>query len=125
MLSQEYRLKKMKDFEILFNEGRFVAGKILNAKIWKIEPEKYPKRAYQISDLKIGFVASVKHEKKAVGRNRVKRQMREVVRLLVKDEKIKSGYFIAFLSTPKTFGAEYDDIASDITSILTKSRILR
>ncbi len=124
MLSQEYRLKKMKDFEILFAEGRFVTGKLLNAKIWKIEPEKYPKRGYNTHDLKIGFVASVKHEKKAVGRNRVKRQMREVVRLLVKENKIKSGYFIGFLSTPKVFGTEYAEIASDIELILKKARVL-
>ena len=89
MLPKEYRLKQMKDFEILFKEGRFVAGRIVNAKIWKIEPEKYPKRGYQDTDLKVGFVASVEHEKRAVARNRVKRQMRESVRLLVKDNKIK------------------------------------
>ncbi|HRH23810.1 MAG TPA: ribonuclease P protein component [Candidatus Magasanikbacteria bacterium] len=59
-----------------------------------------------------------------MGRNRVKRQMREVVRLLLKDNRIKTGYFIAFLSTPKLFGAEYADIAKDIESILKKARLL-
>lgn len=124
MLLQEHRLKKMKDFEILFKEGKFVSGNIIGAKMWKIDPTKYPKRGYVETDLKIGFVASVKHEKKAVGRNRVKRQMREAVRLLLKDNKIKKGYFIAFLSTPKLFGAEYTDIARDIESILKKARLL-
>lgn len=124
MLSDVFRLKKMKDFEILFAEGKFVSGAIVGAKIWKIDPTKYPKRGYVQNDLKIGFVASVKHEKKAVGRNRVKRQMREVVRLLLKDNRIKTGYFIAFLSTPKLFGAEYVDIAQDIESILKKARLL-
>ncbi len=124
MLQEENRLKRMKDFEILFKEGRFVAGALVNAKIWKIDPEKYPKRGYSVNDLKIGFVASVKHEKKAVGRNRAKRQMREVVRLLLKDKKIKPGYVIGFLSTPKVFGAEYTEISSDIESILRKARIL-
>lgn len=114
----------MKDFEILFSEGRFVPGNLINAKVWKIDPAKYPKRGYSVTDLKIGFVASVKHEKKAVGRNRAKRQMREVVRLLLKDNKIKAGYMIAFLSTPKVFGAEYTDIANDIESIFKKARLL-
>lgn len=124
MLSQEYRLKRMKDFEILFKEGGFVPGSLVNAKVWKIEPAKYPKRGYSAEDLKIGFVASVKHEKKAVGRNRAKRQMREVVRLLLKDGRIKTGYMIAFLSTPKLFVAEYLDISKDIESILRKARLL-
>lgn len=124
MLTEQYRLKKMKDFEILFKEGVFVSGNIVGAKIWKVDPATYPKRGYAKTDLKIGFVASVKHEKKAVGRNRVKRQMREVVRLLLKDGRIKEGYFIAFLSTPKLFGAEYTDIGRDIESILKKARLL-
>jgi ribonuclease P protein component len=124
MLTEQYRLKKMKDFEILFKEGVFVSGNIVGAKIWKVDPATYPKRGYAKTDLKIGFVASIKHEKKAVGRNRVKRQMREVVRLLLKDSRIKEGYFIAFLSTPKLFGAEYTDIARDIESILKKARLL-
>lgn len=124
MIPDHNRLKRMKDFEILFKEGKFVSGNIIGAKIWKIDPTKYPKRGYVETDLKIGFVASVKHEKKAVGRNRVKRQMREVVRLLVKDGRIKSGYFIAFLSTPKLIGAEYEAIAEDIESILKKARVL-
>ncbi len=114
----------MKDFEILFAEGRFVVGSLMNAKIWKIDPSKFPKRGYKENDLKIGFVASVKHEKKAVGRNRVKRQMREVVRLLVKEGQIRSGYFIAFLSTPKLFDADYIQIKTDIESILKKGRLL-
>jgi len=113
----------MKDFEILFKEGRFVAGRIVNAKIWKIEPEKYPKRGYQDTDLKVGFVASVKHEKRAVARNRVKRQMRESVRLLVKDNKIKKGNFIAFLSTPAVFSATTAEISQDIELVLKKARL--
>ena len=55
MLPKEYRLKRMKDFEILFKEGWFVNDEFLTAKIWKITPEKYPKRDYKEDDLKIGF----------------------------------------------------------------------
>ncbi len=124
MLPHEFRLTRMKDFEILFAEGRFIVGKVVNAKIWKIDPDKYPKRGYTDTDLKIGFVASVKHEKKAVGRNRVKRQMREVVRLLLKDGRIREGHVIAFLSTPKLFSADFATISADIESILKKARLL-
>ncbi len=124
MLPHEFRLTRMKDFEILFAEGRFVAGSVVNAKIWKIDPEKYPKREYSDRDLKIGFVASVKHDKRAVARNRVKRQMREVVRLLLKDKRIREGYVIAFLSTPKLFDADFTAISVDIESILKKARVL-
>lgn len=125
MLEQQYRLKKKKDFDIVFAEGRFVSGSLVNAKVWKVDPSVYPKRGYTTDDLKIAFVASVKHEKRAVGRNRVKRQMREVVRLLIQDDRIAHGYHIVLMSTPRLFGAEYTAIAKDIESLLQKARVVR
>lgn len=110
----------MKDFEVLFKEGRFVAGKFVTAKIWKIEPAKYPRRKYNIDDLKIGFVVGLKVSKSAVKRNRVKRQMREVVRLLLKEGKLKNGYHIAIMAKANTIGAEYAEIAKDIAAVLKR-----
>src|SRR3990167_3216498 len=100
MLPQEHRLRKMKDFDILWKEGRFVTGTLANAKVWQIQPEKYPRRKYTMNELLIGFVVSTKISKSAVKRNRVKRQMREVVRLLLKEGKIKAGYMMALMAKP-------------------------
>ena len=73
MLILENRLRKMKDFNILFKEGEFVNGELLTLKIWKIDPKKYPKRKYEDDELRIGFVVGLKISKKAVKRNRIKR----------------------------------------------------
>lgn len=124
MLPANYRLTRMKDFEILFKEGRFVGANILTLKIWRIEPEKYPRRTYQKTDLKIGFVVGTKIDKRAVVRNRLKRQMREVVRLLLKDEKIKSGYMMAFIAKKKMIGKTYAEIDKDILFVSRKARVL-
>lgn len=124
MLNHEHRLTRMKDFEILFKEGRFVGANYVTAKIWRFEPTKYPKRDYKVTDLKIGFIVSKKISKRAVDRNRLKRQMREVVRLLLKDKKIQPGYMIAFSAKTGTVGIEYKEFEQDIISILKRARLL-
>jgi len=114
----------MKDFDILFKEGKFVGGQFLTVKYWKIEPEKYPRRKYETKDLKIGFVVGKKVHKSAVKRNRIKRQMREVVRLLLLESKLKIGFHVAFIAKPKVFGKEYVEIEKDVLSLLKRSGIL-
>lgn len=108
----------MKDFDILYREGRFVPGRLVQAKVWRIEPAKYPRRMYSTGDLLIGFVVSTKVSKSAVKRNRVKRQMREVVRLLLKEGKIKAGYMLALMAKPEIVGKEYKEIEAEIVASL-------
>ena len=124
MLPQKNKLRKMKEWEILFKEGRFVAGKLVNLKIWRVNPAKYPKRDFSDDDLKIGFAVGLKISKSAVKRNRVKRQMREVVRLLLKDKVLRKGFFVGVLAKPEIVGKEYDEIERDIVGVLKKSCIL-
>lgn len=124
MLSKQFRLKHMKDFDILFKEGRFVNVDLVSLKIWRIDPEKYPRRKYTKEDLLIGFVVGVKIHKSAVKRNRAKRQMREVVRLLLKEDKIEAGYMMVFMAKAGIVGAEYGDIEKSILEVLKKARVL-
>jgi len=124
MLPTKYRLVKMKDFEILMKEGRFVNGNFLNAKIWKIEPDKYPRRKYTVDDLHIGFAVGLGVSKKAVVRNRVKRQLREIVRLLLKDEKIKHGYHVLVMAKKEIVGKEYNEIKTETEILLKRCGLL-
>ena len=124
MLQLKNRLRKMKDFDILFKEGKFVGGKLVTLKIWKIEPEKYPRRKYEDDELRVGFVVGLKVSKKAVQRNRIKRQMREVGRLLLKDSKINTGYHMAIVAKPDILDKEYEDMERDINSVLSRAGVL-
>lgn len=124
MLERDHRLTRMKDYEILFKEGRFVAGDLVTAKIWRIEPEKYLRRGYTIKDLKIGFIVSTKVSKSAVKRNRLKRQMREVVRLLVQAGQVRTGYMIAFMAKNSALGKDYAQIEASILDVARRGRLL-
>ncbi|PIR75917.1 MAG: ribonuclease P protein component [Candidatus Magasanikbacteria bacterium CG_4_9_14_0_2_um_filter_42_11] len=125
MLKPQNRLRKMKDIEILFKEGRFVGGDLVTLKLWWIDPDKYPRREYSKNDLKFGFVVGKKVSKSAVKRNRVKRQMREVIRLLLKDAKIKDGAMVSVIAKPSSLGASYEDIEKSIVDVLRKGRLLQ
>ncbi|MBD3311811.1 MAG: ribonuclease P protein component [Candidatus Magasanikbacteria bacterium] len=125
MIPREFRLKHMKDFDILFKEGRFVGGSVINLKYWQIKANKYPRRKYLKNDLKIGFVVGLKVHKSAVKRNRVKRQMREVVRLLLKEDKLKQGYMLALMAKPGIIGKDYKEIESGVMEVLKKAGIFK
>lgn len=124
MLQQKNRLRKMKDIEILMKEGRFVGGDLANAKVWWVDPDKYPRREYKNEDLLIGFAVGKKVHKGAVKRNRIKRQMREVVRLLIKENKVKAGAMVLIIAKSDIVGAEYSAIERSITETLRKAKLL-
>ncbi len=125
MLQKQNRLKKMKDIEILMKEGRFVGGDLANAKVWWVDPGKYPRKEYKKEDLLIGFAVGKKVHKGAVKRNRIKRQMREVVRLLLKEDKVKAGAMVLIIAKAEIVGSRYEDIEKSIVSVLRKAKVLR
>ena len=123
MLQQENRLKRKRDIEITFEQGRFVGGNLVNLKVWKVDPAQYPKRGYSGNELQFAFVVGVKIDKRAVVRNRLKRQMREVIRLLLKENKIQAGFFVMIMAKKEMLGVEYAKIDQDITAALRRSRL--
>jgi len=77
MLALKNRLKKKKDFDLIFKQGQsFKQGRLyFKFKHNKLESNRF------------GFIVSKKFSKKAVERNKIKRQIREIVRS--KKNKIK------------------------------------
>ena len=124
MLPRENRLKHNRDFKTLFDEGKFVPGSLVNAQIWKIDLEKYPRRKYTLDDLKIGFVVSKKTSKSAVKRNRIKRQMSESVRLIIKNNTLKTGYLVLILAKNEILDKEYADIEKSVDQLLHRTGLL-
>lgn len=96
----------------------------VTAKVWRVEPEKFPKRGYSATDLQIAVVVGKKVSKHAVQRNRVRRRLREVLRLLLQEKRIKEGYMVMIIAKEAARGKMYQELAQDVTSTLARARLM-
>ncbi|MCK4799872.1 ribonuclease P protein component [Candidatus Parcubacteria bacterium] len=108
MLKKEFRLRKQKDFENVFDKGVYFSGKYLMLKAVE----------NNLPFSRFGFVVSKKVSKKAVERNRAKRLMSESIRL--SQEKIKSGFDIIFVSRAGIVGKNLEEIKESMEKLLKR-----
>jgi ribonuclease P protein component len=113
MLPKENRLKKDKEFEAVFKGGRTLKGKGVFLRYLINGTDK----------TKVGFVVSKKISKLAVERNKIKRRMREIIRLKKKD--IKEGLSVVIVSLPPIKGMDYKEIKDDLENLLTKEELIK
>lgn len=129
MLQEQNRLKKVRDFNLLMKYGHWVNGRFLDLKyleLAKVE-QHFPKKVDPVEfkrQFKVAFTVGLKIDKRAVIRNRARRQMREVVRLLVKGSHLKTGFYLLFVAKKEILGKEYSEIEQEVVSLLNKARIL-
>ena len=135
MLKPVNRLKKIRDFNLVIKHGRWVSGNLLSIKILelaKIPENSLPKTIKAdkedlktfVKQLKVGFSVGLKFHKTAVKRNRIKRQIREVVRLLIKENQLKTGYYLLIQPKKECLEEDYTKISKEIKLLLKKSKIL-
>jgi len=130
MLKPENRLKKVRDFNLIIKNGRWERGRFIDlkylelAKIKELFPKKEDTNEFA-NQLKIAFSVGVKLAKSSVKRNRIRRQMREVVRLLVKEGAIRGGCFLLFLAKKGSLEKNYAEISQEIDLILRKTRMTK
>lgn len=113
MLKKINRLTKNKEFDYTFKKGRSSYDKTVGIKAVE-------------NDLKInrfGILISVKVSKKAVIRNKIKRQIREVIRLEM--DKLKSGYDCVIITLPGIISKEYGEIEQSIKGHFKKLGMYR
>ncbi len=112
MLKKQLRLTKQKDFENVFNKGNYFSENLLSLKVAKND----------LDNFRFGFIVSNKISKKAVARIRIKRLLRESVRLLRKD--IMPGFDGVFVSKNKAVGKSFKEINSCVEKLLKRSGLL-
>lgn len=129
MLPAANRLAKVRDFTILMDHGSWINGGLATLKVLDLAKRKayFPKKEDPeefVKQLKIAFTVGLKVSKKAVVRNRLKRQMREIVRLLLKEQKIPQGYYLLFVSKLAAIDKSYAEISQEVHSLLKKAHLL-
>ena len=113
MLKKELRIRKQKDFDNIFGKGAYFSEKFLALKIVESNLE--------IS--RFGFIVSNKVSKKAVERNRIKRLLRETIRL--KWDKIKPGFDAIFIFRGKNIEKSFKDVDMVVENLLKRSGLLK
>ncbi len=112
MLKKELRIRKQKDFDKIFSKGAYFSEKFLVLKTVE--------NGLEVS--RIGFIVSNKISKKAVERNRIKRLLREAIRL--KWNKIKPGFDSVFIFRGKEVKKSFDEINVVVEKLLKRSGLL-
>lgn len=113
MLSKEYRIRKQKDFDRIFGKDGFFCPQGFLA--LKAVPNN-------VEYARFGFIVSNKISKSAVKRNRIKRLLREAVRLGW--EKINPGFDVVLMAKADISKKSFEDVDKAVDSLLKKSGLL-
>lgn len=113
MLPSIHRLKRKKEIEKVFKNGRGFKEDFL---ILKVIENK-------LKNSRFAFIVSSKVSKKATLRNKIRRRLSEAVRLKIKD--IKEGVDGVFLAIPGLEKKNFWEIKEDINKIFAKAKILQ
>ena len=118
MLPFKNRLTKKKDFEFVFRFGeRYYAPSGINMYI--------KEKGNRNDGSRFGFIVSKKVSKKAVNRNKLKRWLRDIVKVNL--SKISNSFDVVVVLNPKLFksDASFQKIRDDLESLFFKAGILQ
>lgn len=113
MFKKENRLTKNKEFDNVWQNGRASFDKSLGVKAIK-------------NNLKInrlGVLVGLKISKKAVERNRIKRRIREAIRLQF--EKLKPGFDIVITALPISKEKDFSELKESIHDNFNKLKLFK
>lgn len=112
MLPQKNRLKKRKDFNLTFEKGDSYHNILMEIRVRRTENGK-----------KFAFVAPVKYFKKATKRNKVKRILREALRINL--DRVVEGIDIIFIAKKNILEYSFEEVKRSIIKSLNKFKLLK
>ncbi|WP_041606160.1 ribonuclease P protein component [Halothermothrix orenii] len=101
---------KNSDFKRVYSKGKSLASRYL---VLYYYPNNLDKN-------RIGFSIS-KRVGKAVVRNKLRRRLKEIIRLT---DNIKSGYDLVFIGRKPSVSLDYHDLKKDVHQLLKRARLL-
>lgn len=111
MLPKENRLKKKRDFDVVFRKGRGFKNGFLFLKIAE----------NKLGISRFGFIIGKKLSKQATIRNRVRRRIAELVRLKLK--KLKPGIDVVFVAFPGLEKNSYREIEEIVNKLFVRAKV--
>lgn len=111
MLPKAHRLRKTKDIEVLFKQGKSAYCGSLGIKL----------HANQLAYPRFTILVNKKVSKKAVDRNRLKRCLRELLK-----QKLKPGLSVDLLTIcqPSALTLDQKDLECDLDLVLSRLRLI-
>lgn len=113
MLSRKYRLRRRNDFSRLYRRGSTAHSRSFSLK-YDHNRQGHPR---------IGVVASTKVSKKAVVRNRLRRQIYSQMREILPE--INSGFDIIILVRTSAIGQNGNDLGQELRQAFSKAGLLK
>lgn len=129
MIPAENRLTKKRDFNLVVSHGRWVSVPDLSLKVLDLALNRnlFPKKEdfdkFE-KQLKIAFSIGLKYSGKAVDRNRLRRQISEVVRLMLKNNELKNGFYLLFTAQPAMKNYNFAEISKKVKLLLGQGKLL-
>ncbi|MFP4133594.1 MAG: ribonuclease P protein component [Halothece sp.] len=119
-LPKANRLKHPKEFKTVYQKGGRTSGKYLILRTWKPITESSGETS--LPPTQVGISISQKVSKRAVVRNRIKRQVRAIMRSFLPE--LPSGWKIVVIVKPQAQGCKYEDFLRELRQLLIKSEVL-
>lgn len=110
-MKKENRIAKKEDFESIFKRGRFVRGTFISLKAKKTS----------FGYVRLGILAGKKVSKKAVVRNKIKRQLRGAMREYILDS--KASIDVVVMPMPEIVNKSFKEIKEEVAKLFKKAGI--
>lgn len=112
MLPRENRLKRKKDFEKVFQEGRGIKEGFLILKML----------SNNLNQSRFGIIVSSKISKKAVLRNKIKRRIRKLIKERL--AKTKKGKDVVLITTPEILKKDFEEMGRTMDELFKKAELI-